>query len=444
MKKACGLQLALYLVLAAAVGAIVYRRFPVGPPAIMAAVFGGFAVYLGVAYLLGIRGKIAEAGMIRRARAGDSPRDGEKIAAIGRLVPNGSPLVSPLTKSPAVAYKYEIQSPGKRSSLLYSGFALTPSTIQGSQRGMKLLAYPELDVKARYMWRGEAVENFREYVRSTEFRDPQVGRLRESVAEMMAQFKDDDGSIRIDQKMTRSEPNLENARYTEWVVRPGDQVCVIGHYSVQRGGVVHDPAMPLQQVKIQLGEPDAFAGRAVRGAVGYLIAGIIFLTASIAGLTWFYAYIPLEASEQMAPEMKTTWPEIRLERLIENRVRVPMRQRGMLDTGTVSNLLTEGSATGRVGDVFLSRAEAVRTNHQTTISLDGDAVVLTIDDRNQPIRLRLLRTEIPRDEFRGALDLRITEKSDEYIAGRITFLSNRPDLPASRAAFRARVSSRAG
>jgi hypothetical protein len=176
----------------------------------------------------------------------------------------------------------------------------------------------------------------------------------------------------------------------------------------------------------------------VRGAIGYLIAGVIFFAASVAGLTWLYAKVPLEASEYMAPKMKVTWPEIRLERLIENRVRVPMREAGMLDTDTVVIDLPAGSASGRVGDTFLSRAEAVLADGRITISLDGEAVVLTIDDRNQPVGLRLLQTEIPRDEFRGALDLSITEKSD-HIAGRITFLSNRSDLPKMRAAFRAKV-----
>lgn len=437
MKKACGLQLLLYVLLAAAVGAIVYRRYPAGEAAIVSAIFGGFAAYLGLTYLLAIPGKLREGRMIRRALAGERPVDGDKIAAIGRLVPTGSPLTSPITKTPAVAYKYEIRSSGKNSSLLYSGFGLTPSTIQGGQGGMRLLAYPELDVKAKYLNGGEPAKNAEAYVAATEFRDPTKGGFGAAIAEMMALYKDDDGDVRNDQKSTRQDWDFNHLRLSEWVVRPGEPVCIIGHYSSQRGGIVADPKMPLQQVTVKTGEPDSFAGRSVRGAIGYLIAGIIFLTGTIAGLTAFYANVPLEASEQMNPEMRASWPEIKLERLIENRVRPPMRERGWLSSGeTVAIVPPPGTASGRVNDTFVTRAAATRENGLTTIRLDDNAAVITLDKNNRLLTLRLFENNI---EDPQSADLQIARNDEEGVVGGLTYLGK--GFTGCRVIFNAPVAS---
>ncbi len=437
MKKACGLQLLLYVLLTAAVAFIVYRRFPVSEATIISAVIGGFAAYLGIVYLIGIRGKLSEGRMIRRALSGERPVDGDKVAAVGRLVPNGSPLTSPITKTPAVAYKYEIRSWGKNSSLLYSGFALTASTIQGAQGGMRLLAYPELNIKPKYLQGGEPAKNAEAYVDATEFRDPTKGSLRASIADMMTVFKDDDGIVRIDDKSTAQPSDFAQLRLVEWVIRPGDPVCVIGHYSAQRGGIIPDPKMPLQQVTIRTGEPESFSGRSVRGAIGYLIAGIIFLTATIAGLTALYANVPLEASEQMNPDMRASWPEIKLERLIENRVRVPMRAAGMLSDGTVANTLSAGSASGRVNDTFVSRARAERENGLTTITIDDGAAVLTLDRRDRLLTLRLVGNNI---EDPQTADLQISRNDEEGATGRLTYLGK--GFSGCRVAFNATTASR--
>ena len=74
MKKACAVPLALYLLTAAVTGAVVYRRFPVTSAALLTGFIGGFFVFLGFAYLFGIRGRIAEARMIRRAEELRSPQ----------------------------------------------------------------------------------------------------------------------------------------------------------------------------------------------------------------------------------------------------------------------------------------------------------------------------------------------------------------------------------
>jgi hypothetical protein len=444
VKKACVIPLALYLLVAAVVGAVVYRRFPEVGPALLAGFIGGFILFLGLGYLYGIRGKVAESRMIRRALSGVPPQDGKKYAAIGRLVPNGPPVTSPFTKTTAVACKYEIQTvAGKGMATLYSGFAMNPSSIQGRHGTVRLLAYPDLKVSSSTTNSDEARRNAEQYIASTKFRDATAGKLRESLAEMMALYKDDDGTIRYDQRNAGAEStNLGYAQFLEWIVKPGEQVCVIGHYSAQRSGLVYDPSNPLDQVKIEVGEPDGFAGRAMRSAVGYFIAGVVIVTICAAALTAFLVNVPLEASEQMNPELRVSWPEVRFERWLEARVRTPLREAGMLGSWSVSNDVSAGVAKGRVNDTLVTQAEAEREGDRTIVHVGDDAIVLTLDGNGSPTALRLNGTEIPRERWPGSLDVQISSLDSQLVRGRITFFSDDQSLPLARATFAALIHDR--
>ncbi|HEY3057259.1 MAG TPA: hypothetical protein VGK31_15135 [Thermoanaerobaculia bacterium] len=442
-KKACLTWLAVYVVLAVAIGLIVYRRYPQSGPAEGAAVFGGVVAWMGVAYLCTIPKKIGEAMMIRRARDGEPPRDGERFAAIGRIVANGPTVTSPFTRTPCVAYKYQIRSTGEHDHSLYEGFALTPSTIQTAQGGIRLLAYPDLKVKPQMIPSAEAQPRAEDYIQATSFREATFSNIRDSFAEMMKLFNDDDGSIRFDHRSANQNTALSRAWYYEWIVRPGDQVCAIGHYSAAKHGLVPDPEAPLQhQATVEQGEPDVFVGRSYRGALGYLIGGGIFAGIAAAGLLALYTFVPLSASEEMKPEMNASWPEIRLERLLDKRVRAPLRESGMLHSGTVAlTSMPFNSARGRViaggREEVPARAVAVRDNDQTTIRIDDDTIVLTIDSSRQPTRLRILGQDITPQEMSKWLDLDITENSAADVAGRLTFLPDVPGRPACRVSFRA-------
>ncbi|HEU4522829.1 MAG TPA: hypothetical protein VFT12_12555 [Thermoanaerobaculia bacterium] len=326
MKKACGIQLVLYLAIAIAVWTIVYRRYPDGTTATMAAIFGGVVVWMGIAYLWVVPRKIAEARINRRARDGQRPVDGEKVAAIGRITANRGSLRSPITSSPAVVYKYEIEVQGKESTdKVYSGFALVPSTIQTPSGPIRLLAYPDLKVKKTRLSTREARESAEAYIRDATFRESGARSLREAFAEVMAVYKDDDGEIRFDQRYRHAESaDLARATFKEWVIRPGEQVCAIGRYSAQRGGLVYDPDNPLEQVTIEVGEPDTFAGRSLRSAFRYLVAGIVIIAISLAALVVFAAKVPLD------PELDVTEVERRFERFIERTVRPALREAGLL------------------------------------------------------------------------------------------------------------------
>ncbi|MGZ5492587.1 MAG: hypothetical protein ACXW3E_03450 [Thermoanaerobaculia bacterium] len=440
LKKACLPWLAAYAVMAVAIGLIVHRRLPLANAALPAAIFGGLAAWLGLGFFAGIRQKLAERSMISRARSGDAPRDGERIAAIGRISPNGSALVSPLSGRACVAYKYEVRSGGKNDHCHYEGFALTPSSIQTQAGSIRLLAYPELKVAPLVVPNAEAIPKFDEYLRTTEFREPSIANIKAAWADMIALFNDDDGSIRTDQRTTSNTVDLSRVRFVEWLLQPGDQICAIGHYSAQRGGLIPDRQNPLQQVTIRKGEPDSFGGKSIAGAIGYFIGGTIFLGGAIVGLIALLVMVPLAASEAMAPERKVWWPEVRLERVIEKKLRVPLRQAGMLNDGTVVTTLPMNVARGQLktggGEEELRSVTAGAKSDVTTIEINNGEVVLEIDQKNRPVRLSFRGQEIPATALAEHLDLEITENSGEEVAGRLTFIGE-GGMPSCRVSFRA-------
>ena len=438
LKKSCSLWLAIYAVAAIFVGHIVYRRFPLIGAAVVGGVIGGGIVWLGLAFLGGVWQKIAEALRLRRTIEGGALPDDAKIAVVGTIDPLSATLASPFTGRPCVAYKYEVRA---GNSLLYDGFALTPSAIFSQHGQIRILAYPDLQVTPRKIPSAEALPNFSEYIERTEFFEPSLSNLRESLKHGMAALSDDDGSIRTDSRMTRGDAPLERAAFTEWSLAPGDRVYATGHYSMQRGGLVPQPGMPLSLIL-----RDAASGvprPSFAGAIGNLIGAAIFFAIAAAGLLALYAFVPLAASEQMSPALRRTWREVRLERVLERRLRGRMRTAGLLDSGTVMAMLDAGTARGRVttasSDAAVSRAAATRLGDLIVIRIDDGAVALTIDSQGRPLRLRFGNDDADASTFARDLDVEITESSASDVAGRFTYFRDDAETPACRVTFHAAV-----
>jgi hypothetical protein len=439
IKKSCSLWLAIYVVVAIAVGALVYRRFPLAGAAIGGGVFGGGIVWLGLAYLAGVRTKIAEALRLRGAVEGSPPEDGETIAVVGTIEAVASPLTSPLSGAACVAYKYEVRN---GDTTVYDGFALAPSAIFSMHGQIRILAYPDLQVPERVVPSAEALPRFSEYVEKTEFREPSLGDIRAIFDEAMKGFDDAEGSVRSDTRNARGDVPLHRATFVERIVTPGQRVFATGHYSLARGGLVRDPDSPLSLI-ISDAAQGGTAARSVRGAIGSLIGAAIFLGIAAAGLAGLYAFVPLAASEQMSPRLNPTWREVRMERLLERRVRGRMRKAGLLDSGTVTAVVPAGTARGRVAahghDVTVSRATAVRLGDLTIVRIDDDAVALTLGPGDRPLRLRFGNDDVDASTFARDLEVDITENSGRDVAGRVTYFRDDAPAPACRVTFHATV-----
>ncbi|HEV2721422.1 MAG TPA: hypothetical protein VG323_15475 [Thermoanaerobaculia bacterium] len=431
MKKSCSTWSVIYFVAALFVGHLVYRRFPMTVAVLAGGAIGGGIVWLGLAYLVGVWTKLAEARRMSRAGEGGPPRDGETIAVAGTIEPVGAPLTSPVSGKPCVAYKYEVR---RDDDLLYDGFALAPCAIDSPHGRIRIFAWPDLQTEARAV--PNASDRFDSYVEETKFREPTL-----SLHGALAPFNDRDGSVRVDTRMTPHKPDLVTAEFTERSFAPGDRVVATGRYSTERGGLVAEPGMPLS-VSIRDAARSG-AGRSVAGAVGNLIGGVIFLAIAAAGVLALYVFVPLSASEQMSPNSRRTWHEVRLDRTIERRLRVPLRKAGIVDEGIPTAMLDAGVARGRVTangrDVDVSRATAERAGDAFVIHIDDDVAVLTVDKGEHPLRLRLGGDEIDPSTFARDLEVQITSSTHHgEIAGRFTYFRDDAESPAARVTFHAR------
>ena len=307
----------------------------------------------------------------------------------------------------------------------YSGFALTPSAVQTADSTVKILAVPDFQFDCDRPRARDVAAAAAAYVAATEFRPPAAASdMQLAMAQTASMLQDDDGTFRFDQHGVWEPPDLRKTDYEEWVLKPGDQVCVIGKYSAQRGGIVPDHDNPLfAQTRIEKGNPDSFATRAVVTAILYTIWPVIFFGLLAAGLIGVYAFIPLSATEEMRPGLIPSWPEVRLERVLEHRLRGRMRAAGMLDSG-VAGLppMALNTAYGRVrtpaGEFDVTRAEAVEAPAGTMIGINNDAVVLVLDPKSRPTQLKIAGSAV--DLKDAAID--ILDGINGEMSGRITYV----------------------
>ena len=211
------------------------------------------------------------------AQSGHPPRDGEG-RAIGRIAASGESLVSPFSKTPCVIYEYKIVSGFTTDdSNLYVGSRQSPSTIQTRHGSIRLLAHPDLKLREQVVEREIALPNATEYIAATQFTESSVANPSQSLQTVLDTYKDDDGAVRYDARVLGAQA-VDRAFFVEKLVRPGDEVCVIGVYSTQRSGIVPDLKSPLiNQTTLEPGGGDAPLGRARRGLIGYAIGACIFL-----------------------------------------------------------------------------------------------------------------------------------------------------------------------
>jgi len=433
LKKTCGLWIAIYFVCAIAIGLIAARRMLIA--ALPAGLIGGFLLWLAIAYLSGIGVKMAKARKLGAALRGDTPRDGEVIAIAGRTMPIQETLTSPFERVACVAYSYKIQMPQGRNAAAweYQGLALVPSVIQGPHGSMKMLAFPELDVREKLC--RDAQQNAHDYVASTEF------------TQAVPFVKDDLKMPRLRIDHRRSHPEkLEYASLYEKVVPPGQEVCVFGLYSATEGGLTHEKDQIVPSLTLMNGDAAAIRRTLVRRSIGNAIAGAIFITALVVGLGAFYANVPLEASEQMNPNRKTWWWEVRLERWLDQKLQRPPHDKRQEMTPT--NYET-GVAHGRIEvngrEVDPTSATGTRSHRTYNVALMEGATnvgnaTIEIKPQHRLTHLDLLGTTIAPEEFAKNGELECLDWDDDKVEARITYLGG-DGQPRCRIAFKASVTS---
>ncbi len=247
-----------------------------------------------------------------------APEDGKLITVVGRIRATGPALRAPFSQRACLLYQYEVSRSSTGNSgdnpKAFAGFALTPSVIDGSNRSIKLLGFPELEGFDSETLDGEMeLANARAYIAATPFEDMQgfaaLGKVWGAVKERIA---DDDGSVRKDWQMVDKSYDISDSTLTEEIIVSGEQVCATGVYSAAKGGIVSDLSKALN--KLVKGDAQQSAallrseglGQGIASLVGGTVFGLVLIGAAMAILL---ARTPQPGTGQLLALVHSVRPE---------------------------------------------------------------------------------------------------------------------------------------
>jgi hypothetical protein len=305
VKKACLVWVGIYALVAAALAAWFYLRFPEAPPTVTprllpprlraAVALGaglGCAVpaLLGLAGLDGLRTRLRERAQLNAALFGRQPIDGAVQPFPGRLVAADATLRSPLSERECVLYHYVAShtSSGKGAAKVVDaeGYGMAPSLIETLAGPVDVRAYLEPEFAPDRLEAEPSRIRLAEHQRTATLRRPGLDIMR-TYRELQSYLLDDDGAISHDYG---KEGGVERATaFEEHVVSNGDEVVVVGLYSAARRAVVPDPGDEiLHRARLRKGPPAKVAGEFARQAIVSGVLGVLFLAGTVLLIRLFF------------------------------------------------------------------------------------------------------------------------------------------------------------
>ena len=240
MKKSCGLSLLVWLAFMGVYGWIAWTKTGEKFPAAAIGFLGGtFAAMLfGSAAGLVTGGTDREA--LKRAVAGEPPKDGRLEAASGRVRALGAALEAPFTGRACVAFEYDVKNPeAERSD--FAGVALAPCAIDSARGSVRILGWSMLDEFPKALQEEIDRERGLAYLRSATFEPLGLTNVLSFFKNLVT---DQDGALRKDMRIADGEPDLGGKRIEEKVVPVGSTVTVLGIWSeAERGFAPRSSAM---------------------------------------------------------------------------------------------------------------------------------------------------------------------------------------------------------
>lgn len=234
------------------------RFSPPGP--IWACGIGGFLVAAGWGLVRNAWIARGQASLIRDSLAGALPRSGRPYAAIGRAHPTQFPLLTPFRHVPCVLYSYELSerktvkirdSKGSRTEnqkfVFLSGLAMTHWSVKMASGQVPVCGFPVPDqfeeevVDAASLF--SRVQEFCEETRFERVGKWEIGKMLNFATIVL---RESSGPVREDLWFDGAEEKLESraalreCHLIEQLIRVDDQVCVIGKFDQQLGGLVND------------------------------------------------------------------------------------------------------------------------------------------------------------------------------------------------------------
>ena len=238
---------------------------------------------------------ISRKSLLSQMSVNNRPEDGHVFAAVGPAVPIDEPLRSPIGDEACVAYGYHVYSrelvryrgPSSSSTQIQQsyhmgGMAMCPFVIKTLAGDVRILgfaipdAFPEKVVSAP-----QTRSRLLAYIAKTEFEEQRGLGIKQKLAEMKQILTDNAGEHRYDWKSNKLETMLDKSTTyaSEQCLPVGSQVCVIGKYSEQHGGLIND--LSAGGMEVFLGDIDnavsAFQARIIR----YAICVVLFIVAAM-------------------------------------------------------------------------------------------------------------------------------------------------------------------
>ena len=183
-----------------------------------------------------------ERAAITSGRAGVPPADGKRAVLVGTIKALGPLLRAPLDGTACVAYDYRItedRGSGRRRMIIthFRGTGLAPCEIVTDSGRHRLLTVPDLQTSAPATPSSGHIAAFERFARETTFTGAGA-----AAKELVARWTDDDGAYRSDVSyLPLASIDLTRCMLAQQQVRAGAQVCAIGWYSKDRGGLVPSP-----------------------------------------------------------------------------------------------------------------------------------------------------------------------------------------------------------
>lgn len=282
--RTCLMQVVAWIGLAAAVRWYFHANGLGGAAATAIAAAAALLAMMALLLAHSAAGAFGERRMLLNS-GGSLLRDGRWIAVSG-TIESTAPVRAPVSGTKAVAYEYAIrkyQRVGRGDSLMtwFEGKALAPGVVATAAGMLRLLTLPQLEVEPEAIEKRSAIANATDYLRQATFEKRDTGSQR--VAALEREWTDDDGIFRSDKNLTGSaDVQLgDDLLFEERLLRPGEQVCVFGEYSRERGGIVPH-RNPSRRARVIRGSAAAVAASLHGRSVRYAVAATILAAAAIA------------------------------------------------------------------------------------------------------------------------------------------------------------------
>ena len=236
--------------------------------------------------------------LLAAAEKGSPPRDGKPYAIAGTIHAVGTPLTAPFSGRPCVIHSYELYHETRRTSAnrastestkqtFLSGCAMAPCSVRSRQSEIRIAGFPLPQKFPEDRWPAAKYElEIREYWKRTSFTEVQLLEAVKMLDRVKTQLLDSHTALREDLSFPGSAYAFEASsdefaefECKEQIVPTNAPVCVIGRYSLAKGGLIPDLAAGGMQI---LPGDSARGKRALllRALWGIFFAGLLGSAAS--------------------------------------------------------------------------------------------------------------------------------------------------------------------